>query len=87
MSSTSIHSPLVAPIEADDATLTAPRLPFPFQPLSPIVDFVAGVSLSLHAKSLIGFLGGALLLLVMGGFSLLMLSQMNNRVEDLSLAQ
>ena len=87
MSSTSIHSPLVAPVEADDATLTAPRLPFLFQPLSPIVDFVAGVNLSLHAKSLIGFLGGALLLLVMGGFSLLMLSQMNNRVEDLSLAQ
>lgn len=87
MSITSMSGPLVTPGEADNTRLTAPRLPFPFQPLSPVVDFVAGVNLSLHAKSLIGFLGGALLLLIMGSFSLLILSQMNSRVEDLSMAQ
>ena len=87
MSSTSMTGPLVTSSEADDAILVAPRLPFPFQPLSPVVDFVAGLQLSMFTKSLIGFLGGALLLLIMGAFSLLILSQMNSRVESLSLAQ
>ena len=87
MSSTSMPIRPVTPSEAGDGNPVMPRLPFPFQPLSPVVDFVAGVNLSMYSKSLIGFLGGALLLLIMGAFSLLILTQMNNRVEDLSLAQ
>ena len=87
MSSSSIRSTIVTARESDDSRLVTPILPFPFQPLGPVADFVAGFNLSIFTKSMIGFLGGALLLLIMGAFSLLILSQMNNRVEDLGLAQ
>ena len=66
MATTSMSGPAVTSGEADDSKLLLPRLPFPFQVLNPILDFVAGVNLSLHTKSLIGFLGGATLLLLMG---------------------
>ena len=73
--------------DADDAKLVMPQLPVPLRPLSPFVDMVASVNLSIYSKSMIGFLGGALLLLLMGAFSLLILSQMTKRVEELNLAQ
>ena len=65
MSSTSMTSHLVTSSEADGAILMTLRLPFPFQPLSPVVDFVAGLHLSMFTKSVVGFLGVAVLLLIM----------------------
>ncbi len=41
----------------------------------------------MFSKSLIGPLGGPLMLLVLGAFSLHILSQMDKRDEELSLAQ
>ena len=81
MSINSMSSPIVTSSDSDDADIVMPRLPFPFRPLSPIVNIVAGANLSIFSKSLIGFLGGALLLLVMGAFSLLILSQMDHRLK------
>lgn len=87
MSSNLTWSTSITSGEAEVARLVMPQLPLPLRPLSPFVDIVAGANLSMYSKSLIGFLGGALMLLVMGAFSLLILSQMDKRVEDLSLAQ
>ena len=87
MSNTLTSNALVPPGDANDANLVLTRLPLPFRPLSPFVDFVAGINMGMHCKLLIGFLFGALLMLIMGSFNLLILSQMNDRVEDLSLAQ
>lgn len=56
-------------------------------PLHPLIDFVARINLSVHAKLLSGFLTGAVLLLGMGIISLLVIERMSDRVEDLTLRQ
>jgi class 3 adenylate cyclase/CHASE3 domain sensor protein len=53
----------------------------------PLVDAVAAIPLSVHAKLLSGFLAGALLLLGMGILSLVILNRMNQRVENLAQLQ
>ena len=87
MSSTPMPGNLNTSGGADDANLVMPQLPLPLRPLSPFVDFVARVNLSMYSKSLIGFLVGPFLLLLMGTFSLVILSQTNKRVEELGVPQ
>jgi class 3 adenylate cyclase/HAMP domain-containing protein len=53
----------------------------------PLVDAIAGIPVSVHAKLLSGFLVGALLLLAMGVLSLAILDRMNQRVDELARLQ
>ena len=55
--------------------------------LRPLVDAVARVKAGVHRKLLFGFLIGALLLVAMALLSLLVIRQMNNRMEELDRAQ
>jgi len=52
--------------------------------LRPLVDGVASIKASVHAKLLAGFLVGALLLLGMAILSLIVIDRMSQRVEDLA---
>ena len=55
--------------------------------LRPVVDAVARVKAGVHRKLLFGFLAGALLLVAMAALSLVVISQMNDRMEELNRAQ
>ena len=55
--------------------------------LRPLVDAVARVKAGVHRKLLFGFLIGALLLVAMAMLSLLVIRQMNDRMEALDRAQ
>jgi class 3 adenylate cyclase/HAMP domain-containing protein len=52
--------------------------------LKPLVDGIAGIKASVHAKLLAGFLTGALLLLGMGVLSLVVIERMSHRVSELN---
>jgi class 3 adenylate cyclase/CHASE3 domain sensor protein len=65
--------------EKDPAVL--PRL------LHPVADAVARIGVGVHAKLLSGFLIGALLLLVMGILSLVVINRMDQRVDELTRLQ
>ena len=66
---------------------TEAELPLLGRPLRPLVDLVARIRVSVHAKLLAGFLILALLLLGMGILSLVVISRMNDRVGELSVHQ
>ena len=55
--------------------------------LRPIVDAVARIHLSTSRKLLFGFLAGALLLVGMAILSLVVMNQMNSRLEEFDRAQ
>ena len=55
--------------------------------MRPVVDAVARVKAGVHRKLLFGFLAGALLLVAMAALSLVVISQMNDRMEELNRAQ
>jgi signal transduction histidine kinase len=55
--------------------------------LRPVVVAVARIHSGVHRKLLFGFLTGALLLVAMGVLSLLIIGQMNDRMEELNNAQ
>ena len=69
------------------ATLAEPSMPRFTGWLRPVVTAVARVNSGVHRKLLFGFLAGALLLVAMGGLSLVVISQMNERMEELNRAQ
>src|SRR5690348_5774945 len=71
----------------DTATAAEPRMPRFTGWLRPVVDAVARVNSGVHRKLLFGFLAGVLLLVAMGGLSLVVISQMNERMEELNRAQ
>ncbi len=60
------------------------ELPLPGRPLRPFVDMVARVGVNIHLKLLAGFLVVVLLLVGMGILSLVVISRMNQRVEELT---
>ena len=64
-----------------------PRMPRFTGWLRPVVDAVARVKAGVHRKLLFGFLAGALLLVAMAALSLVVISQMNDRMEELNRAQ
>ena len=70
-----------------DGVLFDERLPYSGSPLRPLMDLVAKINVSVHAKLLFGFLAGALLLLGMSILSLVVIARMNDRVEDLTVLQ
>jgi serine phosphatase RsbU (regulator of sigma subunit)/CHASE3 domain sensor protein len=53
-------------------------------PLRPLVDAVARVPASLHAKLLVGFLMVSVLLLAMGALCLIVIARMSHQVDDIS---
>ena len=73
------RDPVEAPAE--------PRMPRFTGWLRPVVDAVARVKAGVHRKLLFGFLAGALLLVAMAVLSLVVISQMNDRMEELNRAQ
>src|SRR6476646_5931187 len=73
------HDSVVTPAE--------PKLPRFTGWLRPVVDAVARVKAGVHRKLLFGFLAGALLLVAMAALSLVVISQMNDRMEELNRAQ
>jgi len=62
-------------------------LPTLVAPLRPLVDFVAGIPASVHAKLFMGFLVGALLLLAMAILNVMVIEQMDHKVNELSYFQ
>jgi signal transduction histidine kinase len=75
-------------LAADKAmTPVETRLPRFTRWLRPAVDAVARVNTSIHRKLLVGFLGGALLLVGMAVLSLVVIGRMNERVRDLDRLQ
>jgi signal transduction histidine kinase/CheY-like chemotaxis protein len=64
-----------------------PRLPRFTRWLRPVVDALARINLSIHRKLLIGFLGGALLLVGMAILSLVVIGRMSGDVSDLDRLQ
>jgi len=64
-----------------------PRMPRFTGWLRPVVDAIARVKAGVHRKLLFGFLAGALLLVAMAVLSLVVISQMNDRMEELNRAQ
>src|SRR5438309_9942893 len=75
------------PPERDKSGASAPDLPRWASIFRPLVDAIAGIPVSVHAKLLSGFLLGALLLLAMGVLSLVILDRMNQRVDELARLQ
>jgi class 3 adenylate cyclase/CHASE3 domain sensor protein len=65
----------------------APDLPPLVGLLRPLIDVVASIPVSVHAKLLAGFLASALLLLAMGLLSLAMIDRMGQRVDELDRLQ
>jgi signal transduction histidine kinase len=64
-----------------------PGLPRFTRWLRPVVDAVARINLSIHRKLLVGFLGGALLLVGLAVLSVIVIGRMNERVSDLDRLQ
>lgn len=56
-------------------------------PLGTLVDLVARIKVSVHFKLLAGFLVGAVLLMGMGGLSLLVINRMSDSFQDVTLQQ
>src|SRR5438067_155114 len=75
------------PMEPDGGRVPGAEVPRWAGVARPLVDAVAAIPVSVHAKLLSGFLAGALLLLAMGLLSLVILDRMSQRVEDLALLQ
>lgn len=75
------------PVEHATSRASAADLPRWAGIARPLVDAIAGIPVSVHAKLLSGFLVGALLLLAMGVLSLAILDRMNQRVDDLARLQ
>ncbi len=67
-----------------DTPANEPRLPRFTARLRPLVDAVARIRASIHAKLLFGFLTGAALLMAMAVLSLVVIGQMNDRMEVLN---
>jgi signal transduction histidine kinase len=67
--------------------IETPELPRLAERLRPLIERVARVPASVHAKLRTGFLVGALLLLAMAGLSVTVLNHMSERVEELNQAQ
>jgi len=67
-----------------DRPVPEPRLPRFTGWLRPLVDAVARIRASIHAKLLFGFLTGAALLMAMAALSLVVIGQMNDRMEVLN---
>ena len=59
----------------------------PRDPLSWLADMVAAIKVGVHVKLLSGYLIGALLLLGMAIFTLVVISSMNNQVDELTQLQ
>ena len=55
--------------------------------MSLLADIVAGINVSMHVKLLAGYLVGGLLVLGMAVLTLVVISSMNNQVEDLTRLQ
>ena len=72
---------------AEQPGCSTASLPHWVTPLRPLVDFVAKVHASVHAKLLSGFLVGALLLLGMAALSLVVIDRMSAQVEELTRLQ
>ena len=64
-----------------------PWLPRGTRALGPLVDRVAGINASVHAKLLVGFLALALLLLGMGILNSLVIERMSQRVGEITRLQ
>jgi signal transduction histidine kinase len=62
-------------------------LPALVSPLRPVVDLVARIPISVHMKLFIGFLAGSLLILAMAGLNLIVIEQMNQKVNERSYLQ
>jgi signal transduction histidine kinase len=75
------------PDPAQPPTATEADLPRGARWLRPMVDFVAGINWSVRRKLMVGFLGGAALLLAMGVLSLVVIARMDNRVDAITRAQ
>src|SRR5256884_596200 len=73
--------------EAAARAARAPDLPPLVGVLRPLIDVVASIPVSVHAKLLTGFLASALLLLAMGLISLAMIDRMGQRVDELNRLQ
>ena len=71
-------------VDLDIDTQAAPLLA---GPLGPFVDFLARINLGLGGKLFLGFLVGALLLIVMGVLSLVVLNRMTDQVDRILLLQ
>ncbi len=67
-----------------DRPVPEPRLPRFTGWLRPLVDAVARIRASIHAKLLFGFLTGAALLMAMAVLSQVVIGQMNDRMEVLN---
>src|SRR5690242_5671212 len=65
----------------------SPDLPRFAGGLRPLIQRVATIRASVHAKLLVGFLTGALLLLAMGIFSAGVLRHIADRVDELNLVE
>ena len=63
------------------------ELPWLVSPLLPLINLVARTRAGVHAKLLTGFLIGALLLLGMGVFSLIVIGRMGQSVDELTQLQ
>ncbi len=61
-----------------------PQLPRLSRWLQPAVDLIARIPTGIHRKLLLGFLGGAGMLLAMGLLSLLVIGRMDERIDDLN---
>src|SRR5262249_5227392 len=66
---------------------TAPELPRYAAGLRPLIDAVAGVRASVHSKLRAGFLFGVFLLVAMAAVSLALQAHIDDRVNELHLAQ
>lgn len=69
---------------SSDTTVAELQLPRPTRWLRPAVDAAARVNSSIHRKLLFGFLTGALLLVGMAALSLVVIAQMNERLDALN---
>jgi len=63
------------------------RLPRFTRPLQPLVDLVAGIPGSVHAKLLAGFLATAVLLVGMAGFSVIIIDRLDQESQQISQLQ
>lgn len=70
--------------ETDDGDIKLPTL---LQPFSPLVDFVAGVQASIHAKLVGGFFSVVLIILGMFILAILVVHQMSVQVGNLNQSQ
>src|SRR3989442_9651235 len=75
---------VASPARRDAADGRLPRLA---GALRPLIDAVAAMRLSVHAKLLAGFLVGVVLLLALAVLSLVVIDRMSARVGEIALLQ